>query len=290
MAARLFTGSRKRKRTEDASNLSLLSIGDDQYTKLEDTLDIFLEKKFYSSGAARETILINRDVINSLPSVIEFLKFLNESIVSTQPYDLDEPVVSESKEAKALPKPSYEVSDELIHFVSSQFEPTQENDKNDEIAAIAKQYNEEQKKAEESKKESIIPLEYFLKHKKGLCRHKAIFTACVLVNLLSLTDSVKNAQVFCFTTNIKRTKNGLARHMIVLYFDERNHLNLVDSEHKVYIDLSVLLTQSHNQQLLHFGRCYPTFNSEDFLNKINGWKLKFDSHDKDEIPAKRMAV
>ncbi len=197
--------------------------------------------KLSCRGYNRETILIDCESSQLKKFFSEYLSVYyntvnNES--ATQPLD------KESIDMVLLDPYHVEVMTDLLNFIKKRFAVITE----EELASlIQEKYNLHQPRAAEN----IIPLEWFLQHGVGFCRHQALATAYVLAQLVqyhaekqgnSFHD--KTSHIFRFRTQLQALDkvDKKVSHAMVVYQAANGHYYLLDSTRKtcLVVDLSEL--------------------------------------------------
>lgn len=260
------SGKRKREEKEEA-----LSYQGERYKKLSDALNLVLENKLYSAGKKRETILLDKNKLINHNVSQSFLASVQKAEQSTQ--SMEDDTAGDAKDVKAeastdiAAKPA-ELLKKLTHFVYSHFEKTVEDKNQDDIAELVNEFNKKQKNGITQKTESVIPLEYLIDAKKGVCRHFAPYAAFLLTELIARTKTT--GQVYCFTTNIPQRNTSLksVRHMVVIYLDAENQLYLIDPTQRKSLNISAHLKRDEQARTAELAKCYPHLNGESLIKEI----------------------
>jgi len=241
-----------------------------EYKRVERYTDFCLVGRMICEGSHRESIIVDRDSPKLDHLFNEFLRDLVVSNTDTQPDDEVKEELKPSEDKIVLTQQPHELLDYLVSYVSKYFEGLS---KEEEMSTVVSHYYKSIKKEYKSKKESTVPLDFFVESKAAMCRHKALLTACLLSRLINHSEHEGSSQVFRFRSGLEYSMDSTKSvgHAVVVFQSTNGKRYLIDPTRKtkifngIVIDLSDLSNPKEKLKL----DSYKPFNGVKFAEEIN---------------------
>lgn len=244
------------------------------YPRLTHSFAIQSDSVFICDGAGRESILVD---MNSAALQTYFTTFAadleaNEALTQSQ-HDSDDETTEKPKNFFMDTQPS-DFLRQVAEFVSQTFSGKVSEEI---IAKIVSDYKETLK-ADVRDKIDYIPLEIFINHKMGYCRHHALLVSCLLVKLNEHIAQINERPAA--STNVYRYRNVLlseqlnSSHAVVVYEDDKGQRFFIDSTRKLGKELGVASLISPDSEmdkamLKELESRYTPFDLVEFIASLN---------------------
>lgn len=235
------------------------------YQQLTRAVPLALNQKYVCCGARRESILLDMTAAKLQNFYEIFLKQFQDEEAATPRLDENEEksLSASSAMIKSIDYKAITLQ-HIVNYVSDIF-------KNNTISTAEK----ENQLAILAGKEKLLTLEDVVEKKIGLCRHAALLTGYLLVNLIQHTDA--EGQVFRFRTNLKVVNPSSSLHApqtfphaVIIYISGNKNCYLLDSTRR-FIDskgLVVKLTKLDAKRRNILKRNYEKFDVASFVEDI----------------------
>ncbi len=252
---------------------SPISFKDVSYLQLKHDMALALDGRYICCGSTREMILLDMksDVLNEYFE--HFLDCMESEEALTEPDDSDDESQPLAEQKNIIAKKIPELLQVIVSYVAHVFfEKSNNIPAQEKINALI----EKSQPGVPEKYKAIIPLEYFVKEKTGVCRHAALLTGYLLRRLIGHLNPDSHEKVYRFRSDLILTKHsslyrsGLVPHAVVVYVSEEGHQYLLDSTrtgqgmHGMVMDITKL--NSDKNQILEMQ--YPSFNILKFIETI----------------------
>jgi hypothetical protein len=251
------------KKTKSADAIAVHGVGptifqEQSYEMLTHTLPITESSKLSCRGGARETILIDCQSAELKKYFSAFMALCKAQTVdteaATQPAD-------ELADESVVLAPPYDLQQlqALVAFVRSQFLSITEL----ELLTIVQQ-------------QKVVLLEMLWEAHRGFCRHQALASAYLLVNLIDFhakqqgkTFADTESKVYRFRTTLHLLANPkkTASHAVIIYEAENGHRYLLDPTRET-VGVVADLTHLSATDKLRLHNLYAPYDGNAFIEQI----------------------